>query len=229
MADWLESYSVTQHIVFWTSSCIIGRPSYDPTTRRWYVIVDRNGVQRLLYPAHIVLATGTHGAPRLPELTGRDEFTGSVLHSVEFRNSTPFVGKHVVVIGAGNTGIDICQDLAVGGAASVTMVQRSSSCVVSRSIVRGHLHDQWKPNTPVEIGDFKFAGFPLGLFKQIMIASQDAQWEEEKELHTKLTKGGLALNLGPEGQGQTLLVFERGAGYCESCFGESFRSGLTLQ
>ena len=43
-----------------------------------------------------------------------------------------------------------------------------------------------------------------------MVAPSTAAADEV--LHTKLRKGGLALNIGPDGEGQFLLVFERGGG-----------------
>lgn len=212
LADWLESFAIHQHIVHWTGTEIVGRPLYNPTTAKWEVVVNRNGKQVVLRPAHIVLATGTLGAPKVPQFANRDAFDGQVIHSTDFMDATPFVGKHVVVVGAGNTSIDICQDLATGGAASVTMVQRSATCVVSRENIRKHLNDQWAPGVPVYAGDFKFASLPLGLLRNIMISSQEAQWAEEKELHAKLANSGLKLTLGADGQGQSLMVFERGGG-----------------
>lgn len=71
------------------------------------------------------------------------------------------------------------------------------------------------PGNPVEVGDFKFASSPLGLQKKVMQGMQALLWDEEKELHEKLRKGGIKLNMGPEGQGQFLLVFERAGGKCD--------------
>ena len=212
LADWLESFAIHQHLIHWTGTEIVGRPLYDSKTAKWEVLVRRDGKHIVLHPAHIVLATGTLGEPRIPQFANRDTFEGQVIHAVEFMDATTFVGKNVVVIGAGNTSIDICQDLATGGAASVTMVQRSATCVVSRENIRRHLNDTWAPGVPVYAGDFKFASLPLGLLREIMISSQDAQWEEEKELHAKLANSGLKLTLGADGQGQSLMVFERGGG-----------------
>ena len=61
IADWLESYATHQHIVHWLSSSIEGKPVYDPVQKRWDVIINRNGQVVRIRPAHIVLATGTHG------------------------------------------------------------------------------------------------------------------------------------------------------------------------
>lgn len=214
VADWFEAYSENQHLVYWLRSTLSGRPQYDATRRVWDVTVDRNGTPVRLRPTHIILATGAFAAPHTPALEGRASFGGAALHAAEFKDAKPFAGQRVVVIGAGNSSIDICQDLALGGAAAVTMVQRSPTCVVSRSSVCEDMYAHaWTPGAPVEVGDFKSACQPLGWLKEIAVSSQPAQWEREKVLHEKLKRGGVRLYLGPDGQGQYLLVYERGGGY----------------
>ena len=213
VASWLEGYAINQHLICWMGSTLGGQPRYDPVTRVWDVVVDRNGTHVHLRPAHIVLAIGLNGPPRMPSLPNRSQFPGEVLHSADFMDAKPFVGKRVVVVGSGNSSIDVCQDLVTGGAASVTMVQRSTTCVVSRSSVTEDMHTHaWIPGQPIEVGDFKFSSQPLGWLKEVNMSMQDALWEREKTLHDKLRKGGLKLNMGPEGQGQFLMVFERGGG-----------------
>ena len=57
----------------------------------------------------VIVASGHHSQPRRPELG--DEFTGQVIHSREYRHPDLFVGKNVLVIGAGNSGCDIAAEL----------------------------------------------------------------------------------------------------------------------
>ncbi|KAF7791510.1 hypothetical protein EIP86_002526 [Pleurotus ostreatoroseus] len=213
MATALETYAMSHDLVVWTSSRIKGRPQYDSNSHKWTVTVDRDGTDALLFPSHIILSTGYWGGPYMPELPGKDEFKGNFLHSSQYKDPLAYHDMDVVVIGAGNSSIDICEDLALNGAKSVTMIQRSSTCVVSRENASKRQSQLWKPDVPTEVADFRFASTPLGYWKKLMMNMQTEQWARETELHTKLTKGGLKLNLGPEGQGQPLLVFERGGGY----------------
>lgn len=208
----LETYAVNQELVVWTSSLIKGRPVFDADLRQWTVTIDRNGAEVVVRPAHIVLATGTWGGAKLPALPGREAFRGISLHASQYSDPRVYKGMEVVVIGAGNSSIDICQDLVGAGAKSVTMVQRSSTCVVSRANVARHLGEAWTHDTPTEVADFKFGSIPLAFQKKMMMSQQAESWAEEEELHAKLRKGGLNVNIGPEGQGQFLLVFERGGG-----------------
>ncbi|EKM53733.1 uncharacterized protein PHACADRAFT_211396 [Phanerochaete carnosa HHB-10118-sp] len=213
LASWFESYAVNQHLTIWTKSTLAAQPQYDESEGVWHVSIDRDGKNVTLRPKHIVLATGVLGAPRVPDLPDQTSFAGTVLHAAQFVEPAPFAGKRVIVVGAGNSSIDICQDLATGGAASVTMVQRSQTCVVSRSSVKGDMRHNWLPGEPVAVGDFKFSAQPLGFFKEMAQSMPEVLWAREKELHDKLRKGGLNLYLGPEGEGQFLMVFERGGGY----------------
>jgi putative flavoprotein involved in K+ transport len=63
------------------------------------------------------------------------DFEGVALHSTSVREVRQWVGKRVVVFGAACSGHDICMALAKHGAAEVTMVQRSTTSVISREVL----------------------------------------------------------------------------------------------
>ncbi|TGQ83435.1 NAD(P)/FAD-dependent oxidoreductase [Mesorhizobium sp. M8A.F.Ca.ET.207.01.1.1] len=65
---------------------------------------------------HVVIASGYNAEPLLPKFAGIDAFKGKMLHSADYRNSRPFAGQSVLVVGMGNTGAEIALDLAEGGA-----------------------------------------------------------------------------------------------------------------
>lgn len=213
----LETYAVNQDLIMWTSTKLSCQPSYDAEKKQWSVTVDRDGTEMVLRPTHIVLATGTLGGPRMPTLPGRELFKGTAIHATQYCDPKIYTGKTVLVVGAGNTSIDICQDLVIAKAKSVTMIQRSCTCVVSRENVNSHLAEVWQQGRPVEVSDFKFASVPLGFQKKLMISMQAESWAEEEVLHAKVRKGGVKVSIGPEGQGQFLLVFERAGGKCTPC------------
>jgi len=66
--------------------------------------------------AVVVVATGVNRVPERPVLVGEEYFSGSILHSREYRNGKAFVGKNVLVVGMGNTGAEIALDLYEQGA-----------------------------------------------------------------------------------------------------------------
>ena len=111
------------------------------------------------------------------------------MHSVQFMDPKPFTGKRVVIVGAGNTAIDIAQDLCNANAKEVTMVQRSSTCIVSRDTVVKLQGRAFAADVPIEWCDFKAFAVPLGYLRQEMIKRQPMQWALEKDLHAKGSAG----------------------------------------
>ncbi|MFD6968586.1 flavin-containing monooxygenase [Streptomyces sp. NPDC059949] len=60
----------------------------------------------------VVAATGSFGRPFRPALPGLESFAGQVLHAADYRDPAPFAGKRVVVVGAGNSAVQIAAELA---------------------------------------------------------------------------------------------------------------------
>ena len=80
----------------------------------------------------VVVATGQYRQPVMPEWPGRDEYTGRLSHSAEYMNASPYVGRRVLVVGAGNSGAEIATDLADNGAAFVAVSVRTPPTIVPR-------------------------------------------------------------------------------------------------
>ncbi|GAB3227470.1 ArsO family NAD(P)H-dependent flavin-containing monooxygenase [Glycomyces halotolerans] len=72
--------------------------------------------------AGVVAATGSFGNPHLPGLPGRNEFGGEVLHAADYRHPGPYAGRRVVVVGGGNSAVQIGYELAQ--VATVTLATR---------------------------------------------------------------------------------------------------------
>ncbi|WP_150239494.1 flavin-containing monooxygenase [Nocardiopsis quinghaiensis] len=77
---------------------------------------------RVRAPA-VVAATGGFARPHRPVLPGLEDFTGTVRHAAEYRSPAPFAGQRVVVVGGGNSGVQIAAELS--GAARVSLATRS--------------------------------------------------------------------------------------------------------
>jgi len=199
VADWLESYAVCQDLVIWKSSQLIPTPRYDPSSKRWTVIVDRSGTLVTLHPFHIVLATGTLGGPRIPPTPGLDVFRGQILHSSVFpgASSKAFVDKRVVVIGSGNSAADVCQDLAMHGTPEVTMVQRSPTVVASAELVNRLLSMAWPDGVSTELSDFKADAMPQKVIHQLHEDFTRKWWNEglDRELLECLQQKGFMINM----------------------------------
>ncbi|HEX7308482.1 flavin-containing monooxygenase, partial [Lentzea sp.] len=60
----------------------------------------------------VIAATGGFGSPHRPALPGLGDFPGTVLHAAQYRTYEPFQGQRVIVVGAGNSAVQIAAELA---------------------------------------------------------------------------------------------------------------------
>ncbi|MEU4082685.1 flavin-containing monooxygenase [Streptomyces aureus] len=88
---------------------------------------------RELTGSAVVVATGFNHTPRIPDWSGRDGYTGTLLHAGEYRNPAPYADHDVLVVGVGNTGAEIAVDLVEGGASRVRLSVRTAPHIVRRS------------------------------------------------------------------------------------------------
>lgn len=88
---------------------------------------------RVLTGRAVVVATGHNHTPRIPDWSGRDTFTGDLVHACDYRNPAPYAGRDVLVVGIGNTGAEIAADLVEGGASRVRIAVRTAPHIVRRS------------------------------------------------------------------------------------------------
>jgi cation diffusion facilitator CzcD-associated flavoprotein CzcO len=80
----------------------------------------------------VVVSTGYESRPVIPDWSGRDGWSGQILHSSEYRNPEPFLGRKVLVAGPGSSGMEIAHELAVGGAMKVWLAVRTPPNILGR-------------------------------------------------------------------------------------------------
>ncbi len=78
----------------------------------------------------VVVATGIVSAPFTPVIPGADRFRGSLRHAADYRGPAADAGRCVLVVGAGNTGVDLALALA-DVAASVDLAVRDGLALVA--------------------------------------------------------------------------------------------------
>ncbi|SCG74646.1 flavin-containing monooxygenase [Micromonospora coxensis] len=72
--------------------------------------------------AGVVAAGGSFGNPYLPRLPGQDDYTGELRHVAGYRRPDRYAGRRVVVVGAGNSAVQVAHEIA--GYARVTLATR---------------------------------------------------------------------------------------------------------
>ncbi|KAK4482511.1 hypothetical protein RD792_009670 [Penstemon davidsonii] len=81
----------------------------------------------------LVVASGENAEKVVPEFEGLHEFEGNVIHACDYKTGEIYRGKRVLVVGCGNSGMEVCLDLC-HHEASPSMVVRSSVHVLPREI-----------------------------------------------------------------------------------------------
>jgi putative flavoprotein involved in K+ transport len=75
---------------------------------------------RTLRARTMVAATGGFTNPYRPALPGIEGFTGMVMHAADYQRPEPFAGQRVVVVGGGNSAVQIATELAEHAHVTVT-------------------------------------------------------------------------------------------------------------
>src|SRR4051794_40640871 len=124
----------------------------------------------------VVIATGYNRHQHLPDWPGMETYTGDLVHSGNYKNAEPYVGKSVLVVGTGNSGAEICVDLIEGGAEHVQMSVRTPPTVLLRDtngmpgqalgVVFRHvpvpvMDRLWPTIQKTAVGDLSEHGLPL--------------------------------------------------------------------
>lgn len=81
----------------------------------------------------LVVATGAACVPSIPQWPGAERFRGQIIHAARFGNARQYAGKHVVVVGSGNSACEIASRL-VPYAASVTLSIRRAPHFLPKSL-----------------------------------------------------------------------------------------------
>ncbi|XP_024369268.1 probable indole-3-pyruvate monooxygenase YUCCA4 [Physcomitrium patens] len=103
----------------------------------WVVIAEQkleDNCETVTYTTRsLVVATGENAEPYMPDLFGSHKFHGVISHGSTYRNGVKYKDMKVLVVGAGNTGMEISLDLAKFGA-KPTLVARSKFHVMPRDL-----------------------------------------------------------------------------------------------
>jgi cation diffusion facilitator CzcD-associated flavoprotein CzcO len=107
------------------------RADFSTETAKWTVTLERDGKQWDVTCGFLFGATGYYDYAKghEPELEGREEFEGQIVHPQFWPEDLDYTGKQVVVIGSGATAVTLIPAMAEA-AGHITMLQRSPTYVM---------------------------------------------------------------------------------------------------
>ena len=212
LANWFESYADAMELNVWTGT-ELKHGVFDETTGTWEVSLRRqDGSERILRPRHLIFATGVSAIPVRPDAPGLDDFAGTVMHSGQYTTGHAWKGRKALVMGTGNSGHDVAQDLHASGA-NVTMIQRSTTLIVSLEQAQ-KVYDMYKEGPSLADCDLLATAVPYKvLVKGYQIAAAAMQ-AADKPLLDGLAARGFRLDNGPpDDTGFQMKYLRRGGGY----------------
>uniref|UniRef100_A0A8C2I478 Flavin-containing monooxygenase n=1 Tax=Cyprinus carpio TaxID=7962 RepID=A0A8C2I478_CYPCA len=128
-------FNLFKHIHFQTTvRSVRQRPDFSNSGQWEVVTVDRDGREETHVFDGVLVCAGHYTQPIKPlsDFPGIDTFPGTIIHSWEYKDSDPYLGKRVVVIGIGNSGGDIAVELS-----RTFLSTRKGAWVIGRVVGRG--------------------------------------------------------------------------------------------
>jgi len=212
LAGWFEAYVESMELSYWTATEFSGG-TYDEREGRWSVVLRRaDGTKREMRPRHIVMATGASGIPSLPDIPTLRNFGGKVLHSSQYGDGEAWKGKNALVIGTGNSGHDIAQDLYSSGA-KITLVQRNPTLIVNIEPSAQLPYALYDEGPPLEDCDLITTSIPLPLARKSHRLLTEQAKKLDQDLLDRLECMGFKLDFGEDGTGWQFKYLTRGGGY----------------
>lgn len=102
---------------------------YDHRSSLWQVSTQGAGKEEMTFYQcqWLIVATGENAEEVVPEIPGMDEFSGPIVHTSLYKSGHSYSGKKVLVVGCGNSGMEVCLDLSNHNAFPSLVVRDSVS------------------------------------------------------------------------------------------------------
>ncbi|CAA7048231.1 unnamed protein product [Microthlaspi erraticum] len=133
--DYLDAY-VTRFNINPRYNRTVKFSTFDVSTNKWRVEAENTatGETEVYWSEFLVVATGENGDGNIPAVKGIDTFPGEIVHSSHYKSGHDFTGKNVLVVGGGNSGMEISFDLC-NYEANTTILLRSPRHVLTKEAV----------------------------------------------------------------------------------------------
>ncbi|WP_338707105.1 NAD(P)-binding domain-containing protein [Paenibacillus amylolyticus] len=94
------------------------------------------------FARNLISATGSYSRPFTPLIDKQDEFKGSIIHSATYSTPTPFHNQSVIVVGRGNSAVQIAMELSE--VAETTLAVREPVALIPQRLLGQDIHFWFK-------------------------------------------------------------------------------------
>uniref|UniRef100_A0A8D0HFP4 Dimethylaniline monooxygenase [N-oxide-forming] n=1 Tax=Sphenodon punctatus TaxID=8508 RepID=A0A8D0HFP4_SPHPU len=139
---YVNHFNLLKHIQFKTTVISVRKHPDFSTSGQWDVVTETNGKEKFAIFDAVMVCTGYLSDPSLPleSFPGIEKFQGQYFHSQDYKHPDIFKGKRVLVIGMGNSGVDIAVE-ATHVARKVMISTGRGAWVMSRVFDNGYPWD----------------------------------------------------------------------------------------
>lgn len=110
-------------------------PNLNDYKKLWRVTIKnfKTNQENIYITPYVSVASGHHATPKYPNFKGQDKFKGPIIHSVNYKSvkHNELEGKRVLVVGIGNSAVDVATNLYnEGKCPEVSISTRSGSWII---------------------------------------------------------------------------------------------------
>ena len=187
---------------------------WSDTERRWHIKGSTVEAPFEVVAKHIIFANGEGiNVPQLPNLAGRETYSGTVLHSAGYKNANAFQGKKGVIVGAGVSGFDVAESMVASGLASVTMIQRKPVPLIPLKDWDGSFATFYNEKFETNFADRAFNTQPYPISRLIIMKM--AEWSQNADPHRYVALRAAGLDFYEEKEFPRNFMQKRGGHYVD--------------
>jgi hypothetical protein len=126
LADYADEFGLNESICFETTVTSVERDAADGF---WAVTSEPGGTERF---HAVVVANGHNWSPKWPSPTYPGDFAGEQMHAHDYANADAFRDKRVLIVGMGNSAMDIAVDASFVSRGPVLLSARRGVYIVPK-------------------------------------------------------------------------------------------------
>ncbi|XP_068096013.1 dimethylaniline monooxygenase [N-oxide-forming] 2-like [Hyperolius riggenbachi] len=221
-----KKFNLVKYIQFKTVVCQVEKHPDFAVRGQWTITSESKGERNTIIFDAVLVCTGQHVHAQIPLDTfpGIKTFKGKILHSSEYKTPEDYDGKKVLIIGMGNSGVDISTELCTR-ASQVYLTTREGVWVLPRLVKGGYPFDlfllcrfkNWIANlVPPAVARWMLKQFMNDHFNHELynIQPEGIAWKEplvNEELPSRVLSGSIIIKPGVTRFTETAAHFSDGS------------------